>query len=413
MNIYLVVILSVLIINYTLNMISEILNLKNLGPDLPSEFKGFYKPEKYRNSQEYLRITTRFEMISSTLMVLITILFILYGGFNLYDGFARGFGFAETATGLIFIGCILFSLNLLDIPFSIYRTFVIEEKYGFNRTTIRTFITDIFKTWLLTAIIGSMVLSMILWFFNKSGSLAWIYCWLAVTMFQIFFMFIAPVLIMPLFNKFIPLEPGELKTALENYTEKQNFKIKGVFTMDGSKRSSKSNAFFTGFGRFRRIVLFDTLIEKHSTEELVSITAHEIGHYKKKHILKHLIVSICSSGIMFYLMSFFINNRGLFDAFKMEHTSIYASLLFFGFLYAPFEMILGIFSNMFSRKNEFEADAYAISTYPVTGALITALKKLSIENLSNLTPHPFKVFLSYSHPPVLDRIRRMKDQENP
>jgi STE24 endopeptidase len=221
-------------------------------------------------------------------------------------------------------------------------------------------------------------------------------------------MFLVPVVIMPIFNKFTPIKDCELKTTLEEYAKKENFKLKGIFTMDGSKRSTKSNAFFTGFGKFRRIVLFDTLIEKHSIDELVSILAHEIGHYKKKHILVHLVISIITSGIMFFILSFFLNNPGLFTAFKMEHTSIYASLLFFGFLYAPIEMITSIFSNILSRKNEYQADEYSVKTYKKPYAMILALKKLSVDNLSNLTPHPFKVFLSYSHPPVLERIKLIR-----
>ena len=213
---------------------------------------------------------------------------------------------------------------------------------------------------------------------------------------------------MPIFNKFLPLEEGELKEAIEKYSKQQNFKMKGIFTMDGSKRSTKSNAFFTGFGKYRRIVLFDTLIEKHSVSELVSILAHEIGHYKKKHILQQLIISILTNGIMFIIMSLFIKNVELFAAFKMRDISVYAGLLFFGFLYAPINVILSICLNYLSRKNEYQADLYAIKTFNKPEAFISALKKISIDNLSNLTPHPLKVFLDYSHPPVLKRIETIR-----
>ncbi len=296
----------------------------------------------------------------------------------------------------------------MSLPFSVYSTFVIEEKYGFNKTTPKTFVLDILKGWLLGVVIGAPVFSAVLWFFGQTGPMAWAYCWGALTVIQIFLMFIAPVVIMPIFNKFIPLEDRELKEAIEEYAKKQDFKMKGVFSMDGSKRSTKSNAFFTGFGRFRRIVLFDTLISKHTTEELVSILAHEMGHYKKKHILKSMIISILSTGLMFYILSIFMNNSGLFMAFQMEHVSIYASLFFFGFLYAPIEMVLSIFGNMLSRRHEYEADAWAVRTYRRPQSMIAALKKLSVDNLSNLTPHPLKVFLSYSHPPVLERIRAIQ-----
>jgi STE24 endopeptidase len=220
-------------------------------------------------------------------------------------------------------------------------------------------------------------------------------------------MFIAPVVILPLFNKFVPMEAGELKTAVENYLNLQNFKIKGLFTMDGSRRSTKSNAFFTGFGKFRRIALFDTLIEKHTTDELISIIGHELGHYRKKHTIIRLIISILSGGVMFLILSLFLNNKGLFAAFQMENLSIYASLVFFGFLYAPIEMIISIFSNILSRKHEYEADGFSVRTCGKPEAMILALKKLSVDNLSNLTPHPIKVMLTYSHPPVLERIKKI------
>jgi len=408
-NIFLIIILAVLIGNYILNLIVEKLNLQHIKTELPKEFEGYYDAEKYKKSQNYLKESTQFEIITDTILTSIIIVFILLGGFNLVDRIARGFGFGAITTDLIIVGILLLASHIIHIPLSSYSTFVIEEKYGFNRTTLKTFIIDIIKILILTAIIGGIIFSAVLWFFGKMGTWAWVYCWCLVTFFQIFLTFIAPVVIMPLFNKFVPLEECELKTTIENYTNSQNFRIKGIFTMDGSRRSSKSNAFFTGFGRFRRIVLYDTLIEKHTTDELASIVAHEMGHYKKKHIIKHLIISIITSGIMFYILSLFLNNRQLFDAFKMEETSIYASLFFFGFLYAPIEMIISVFINMLSRKNEYEADEYAVSTHGKPEAMILSLKKLSVDNLSNLTPHPAKVFLTYSHPPVLERIKKIRE----
>jgi STE24 endopeptidase len=335
------------------------------------------------------------------------------GGFNFFDRFARSFSFGEISTGLIFVGSILLVYEITQIPFAAYFTFKIEEEYGFNRTSVKTFIIDILKTWLLTAIIGGIMFSVVLWFFNKTGYWAWIYCWGAVILFQILFTFIAPVVIMPMFNKLVPLQEGELKKSIENCANSQNFMIKGIFTMDASKRSGKSNAFLTGFGKFRRIVLFDTLVEKHSIDELVSIVAHEIGHFKKKHLIKNIIISIITSGMMFFVLSFFINNNNLFAAFHMENRSIYASLLFFGFLYSPIDMIISVFSNIISRKNEYEADEFAVSACAKPDAMILSLVKLSVDNLSNLTPHPLKVFLTYSHPPVLNRIRRIKQNEIP
>ena len=408
MNFFLIIILAILIGTYLLDLIVDTLNVRHVNTNLPEEFKGYYDAKKYKKSQEYLRENTRFGLITDSITTPVTIVFVVLGGFNIVDRFVRGFNLGSITTGLLFAGVLMLASHLLLIPFSIYGTFYIEEKYGFNKTTPKTFVMDILKTWLLVAVIGGIVLSAVLCFFEKAGPWAWVYCWIAVTIFQIFFMFIAPVVIMPLFNKFVPLEDGKLKRAIEDYTKSQDFKMKGVFTMDGSKRSTKSNAFFTGLGRFRRIVLYDTLIEKHRVEELVSILAHELGHYKKRHILKSMVISIMTTGFMFYILSLFINNRELFAAFKMKEISIYASLIFFGFLYSPIEMVLSIFGNIISRRHEYQADTYAVKTYPKPDSMVAALKKLSVENLSNLTPHPLKVFLDYSHPPVLERIRAIR-----
>ena len=408
MNAFLIIILVILIGDYVLGLVVDSLNVKHLKTDLPEAFSGYYDGEKYKKSQQYLKENTRFDLIIGSITTPAVIIFILLGGFNWVDQWARSLAWGPIATGLVFVAILLFGSQILSLPFSIYSTFVIEEKYGFNKTTPKTFVLDLLKGWLLAVVIGAPVFSAILWFFGQTGTMAWLYCWVALTGIQIFLMFVAPVVIMPIFNKFVPLEEGELKKAIEDYAKKQGFKMKGVFSMDGSKRSTKSNAFFTGFGRFRRIVLFDTLISKHTTEELVSILAHEMGHYKKKHILKSIIISILSTGLMFYILSIFMNNVSLFEAFGMDHVSIYASLLFFGFLYAPIEMILSIFGNMLSRRHEYEADAWAVRTYHRPQSMIAALKKLSVDNLSNLTPHPLKVFLSYSHPPVLERIRAIQ-----
>jgi len=410
MNIYLLIIVSIIVIEYLLSLIVERLNVKNASGDLPSEFEGFYDAQKYKLSQGYLKENTNFHLIKDTISVIITLFFILAGGFNFIDNIARSFSQGPILTGLIFTGILGMMLQLLSIPFSAYHTFVIEAKYGFNKTTLKTFISDIIKGLILSIIIGAIVLSIIFWFFYAAGSFAWVYCWIAVTVFQLFLLFIAPVIIMPLFNKYTPLEDGELKSAIENYAKEQKFALAGVFKMDASRRSTKSNAFFTGFGKFRRIALFDTLIQKHTTDELVSVLAHEIGHYKKKHFIKGIILSVITTGIMFFILSFFINNKGLFDAFKMQNLSIYASLIFFGFLYSPINLFISIFSNIISRKHEYEADTFAITTYKKSESFIAALKKLTVDNLSNLTPHPVKVFLNYSHPPILKRIEAIRAQ---
>lgn len=408
MSKYLILILGIILFKYGLNLVVEILNLKYVNQQLPDEFKGYYDAEKYKKSQVYLKEKTNFGLIEDTVSTVITVGFILFGGFNFVDGFARSFGYGGIISGLIFLGILMLASQIINIPFSVYHTFVLEQKYGFNKTTIKTFIADIIKGVLIGAIIGGTAFAGILWFFEKTGSWAWLYCWIALTVFQLFLMFIAPVVIMPLFNKFIPLEDGPLKQTLEKYAKTQDFKMQGVFTMDGSRRSTKSNAFFTGFGKFRRIALFDTLIAKHTTDELVSVLAHEIGHYKKKHILKSILISISTTGLMFFILSFFLNNPGVFAAFKMEQTSIYASLVFFGFVYAPINMLFSIFGNILSRKHEYEADRFAVETFNKPAAFIDALKKLTVDNLSNLMPHPAKVFLEYSHPPVLLRIKAIR-----
>lgn len=407
MNGYLIFILTVILVGFTLEVLVSLLNLRSLKPDLPPEFTDVFDEKLYAKSQDYTRSTTRFGLIQNSIMTPLTILFILFGGFNWIDNLARSLEHGPIVTGLVFTGILIFISGLFGLPFSVYSTFVIEEHFGFNKTTAKTFILDIIKSVILTVIIGAPLLALLLWFFETGGSLAWLYCWIIVISFTLVMQFLAPVIIMPLFNKFTPLEEGELKSSITNYAERERFKMKGIFTMDGSKRSAKLNAFFTGFGKFRRIVFFDTLIEKLSANEIVAVLAHEMGHYKKKHIFKMMAASILQTGIMFYILSLFLNNRGLFNAFGMEHLSIYASLIFFGFLYSPISLLLGIVANVFSRRHEYEADAYAASTTSRPQDLISGLKKLSVSNLSNLTPHPLHVFLNYSHPPVLARIQAL------
>ncbi len=410
MNAYLIIILVIIIGEYILDSIVENLNVKHASNILPKEFEGYYDAEKYQKSQDYLKERTKFGFVKNSISTVIILAFILLGWFNIVDSIARNFSLGPILTGLIFAGMLMLAFQILSIPFSIYHTFVLEEKYGFNKTTVKTFITDIIKSLILSALIGGAIFSVVLWLFGVAGKMAWVYCWVSVTVFQLLLTFIAPVLILPLFNKFIPLEDGELKTAIEGYAKSRKFALGGIFKIDASKRSSKSNAFFTGFGKFRRIALFDTLIQQHTVDELTSVIAHEIGHYKEKHIIKSLILSTITAGFMFFILSFFINNAGLFAAFKMEHTSIYASLLFFGFLYTPISLILSIAGTILSRKYEYQADRFAVTTYEKPEALVEALKKLTVDNLSNLTPHPLKVFLHYSHPPVLKRIEAIRDR---
>ncbi len=409
MNFIVVIILVTIVVDFTLNIVADILNLKVLKDELPAPFHGVYDTDRYKKSQEYLRVNTRFGWISSVVGLSAVLIFWFCKGFPLLDQWARGWGFGSIVTGLIYMGILLVIKYILGLPFSIYSTFVIEERFGFNKTTPRIFLTDLIKGILLSIVLGVPLIAGILAFFEYAGANAWWYCWIAVTIFSLVIQFIAPTWIMPLFNKFETLEKGELKDAILSYARSIRFPLKNVYTMDSSKRSSKSNAFFTGFGKNKRIVLFDTLIKKHSTSELVAILAHEMGHYKKKHILKMMVIGIVQMGVVFYLLSLFISYQGLFDAFFVEEKSVYAGLIFFGLLFSPIDFFIGIFMQMYSRKNEYEADRFAVETTGESVPMADALKKLSVHNLSNLVPHPFYVFMNYSHPPVLDRIRAISN----
>ncbi len=411
MNIYFFIIIFSLIAVCLLGLVSRQLNRKALSPELPDEFKGTFDADKYRKSQDYTRAGIGFENISSTFMTLMTLLFIICGGFNLLDIWASNFGFGEIGTGLIFFAGLAILSDIISIPFALYQTFVIEEKFGFNKTDLKTFIIDKLKGYLLGGILGGILLSGVLLFFSTAGQFAWAWCWLFIVVATLAIQYIAPTWILPLFNKFTPLEEGELKDKIEHFAQQNGFKISGIFMIDGSKRSTKANAYFTGFGKKKRIALFDTLINELSTDEIVAVLAHEIGHSKLGHIRKMIIMSIINTGIVFLLMSLFLGNKELFAAFGMQNISIHAGLIFFALLYTPISAVLAIFSNAKSRKHEFEADNFAAATTKTPSALISALKKLSASNLSNLTPHPFYVWLEYSHPPVLKRIENLHSQE--
>ncbi|MDA3862555.1 MAG: M48 family metallopeptidase [Deltaproteobacteria bacterium] len=408
-NLYFWIILGTLMLSQILELISVGLNLKNLSPELPEEFSGYYDETKYAKSQNYLKTTTKFAVIKSQFNFLVLLVFWFSGGFNLADNFARSLELNSILTGLVFFGLLGTGSFLLNLPFSIYSTFVIEEKFGFNRTTPQTFILDLFKHLFLSLVLGIPVLSALFYFFGNAGESGWLLAWAAIALFTVIIQALAPALIMPLFYKFQPVQDGELKDKINHFADKIDFPLQGVYVIDGSRRSSKSNAFFTGFGKNKRIALFDTLIEEHTPEEIIAVLAHEIGHYKKKHIIKSMLISLLHTGVMFYLLSLFLLNAELFAAFGMEHLSVYASFIFFGMLYSPISLFLSIFEKYFSRKNEYQADNFAVENIPDGKNLISGLKKLAVNNLSNLTPHPFHVFLNYSHPPLLKRIKAIKN----
>ena len=407
MNGYLVLILALLTLHWLLSSIVEILNVRNVSAEIPDEFRNVYDEKKYAQSQSYLKDTTRFEQIQATVMLPLTIAFILFGGFRWIHEFAQAVSDEMLLQGLVFAGALLLIGQIAGLPFSIYSTFVIEERYNFNKTTWPTFVMDRLKGGLLVLLLGAPVFALLLWIFD-TVPLAWLWAWIALSVIQLLLVFIAPVVILPLFNTFTALEEGELRSRIEDFAAAQEFKLSGIFKIDGSRRSTKSNAYFTGFGKTKRIALFDTLIEKHTTGELIAVLAHEIGHCKRGHIRKSIFLSLASSLLMFFILSLFISQPDLYRAFGINDTPLYAGFIFFGFLYTPIQTILGIAAHALSRHHEFEADAFAAKSTNKPEDMIAALEKLSVDNLSNLTPHPLKVFLEYSHPPVLERIRALR-----
>ncbi len=405
-------ILIALLVLWNLDFISSILNLKALDPKLPEEFHGVYDEDKYAKSQDYTRVSERFGIITATYSLTLLLVFWFVGGFGWLDGWLRGFGWNEVVTGISFVGVLFFGNTLLNLPFQIYDTFVIEERFGFNKTTPKTFVVDQIKGILLGSILGIPLLALVLWIFGTVEN-AWLWAWLAFTGFQLLMTYLAPSLILPLFNKFEPMEDGELKSRIQDMAKDCEFPLTEIHVMDGSKRSTKSNAFFTGFGKRKKIALFDTLIENHSVDELLGVLAHEIGHFKKKHIIQRMIFSFVQTAVIFFLLGVVTSQesvfaRSLFDAFGVNEISTYAGLVFFTLLFSPVSRILSVVGNLNSRKHEFEADAYAANAQGTPEHLIKALKKLAADNLSNLTPHSFPVFLDYSHPPMLVRIKALR-----
>ena len=410
MNIYFFIIIGMILFQYGLSILVKILNLKSLNPNLPEEFSDVFDKDKYIKSQEYTKTNTNFSFLTSTFSLIVNLSFILGGFYNTIDLYVRGFGYGSEVTGLLFFGLLFVINDLLNIPFSLYKTFIIETKYGFNKTTLKTFWMDKIKGYFLTFLIGGPVLYLILYFFANFTEYGWLYVWIFLIAFSIIMQPIFTTFIAPMFNKFTPLEDGPLLTRIKDYLSKINFPVQRLEVVDGSKRSSHSNAYFSGIGKYKRIALFDTLLDQMDDDEILSIIAHEVGHYKLKHIYSGIILSSLQSGIMLYILSLFINNEQLFSVFGMQegNLSIYASLVFFSMLYSPIALIVGVFFSIISRKNEFSADKYSAETAGMPKSLISGLKKLSKENLSNLTPHWLNVFLNYSHPPVLDRIRVLK-----
>jgi len=409
MNLIGIFILTALIFEFVLHRLSEALNLRSASAKVPDAFKDLYDSQRYARAQDYLRASTRFVWISSGVFLAATIAFWLGGGFGYPDDAVRSLDHGPILSGLIYVGALWIGRSILAVPFQAYTVFVIEERFGFNRTNLKTFLADGVKALVVSVLIGAPLLAGVLALFEHAGPRAWLYGWALAVFFMAGIQFVTPRFILPLFNKFTPLEEGELRAAIFHYTRSIRFPLENVFVMDGSRRSAKSNAFFTGFGKHRRIALFDTLIRAHTIPELVAILAHETGHYRKKHVLENLAFGAVHSGALLFAFSFALRSPILFEAFFVEQPSVYAGLVLFSLLLRPFDLLLGLLLNIVSRSHELEADRFAVETTHDRNALVSALKKLSADNLSNLSPHPLHVALSYSHPPIQQRIRSIEN----
>ena len=401
------IIIAIIVINFIVDKILDALNAKHFNDKLPNALQDVYDESEYKKSQNYKATKYKFGIITSTFSLVLTLGFLWFDGFEFVDHIARSYSEQPIIVAMIFFGIIMIGSDILTTPFSYYSTFVIEEKFGFNKTTIKTFFLDKIKGWLMMAIVGGGILALIIWFYEATGKHFWLYAWALVAIFTLFMNMFYSKLIVPLFNKQTPLKEGELKNAIAKYTNSVGFKVDNIFVIYGSKRSTKANAYFSGFGNQKRITLYDTLINDLSTEEIIAVLAHEVGHYKKKHIIFNLFASILLTGLTLYILSLFISNPLLSQALGVEIPSFHIGLIAFGLLYSPISEITGLIMNVFSRKFEYQADDYAKNTYKGE-PLITSLKKLSKNSLSNLTPHPAYVFMHYSHPTLLERIGNLR-----
>ena len=401
------IIVGIIIFDYLLERLLDYLNTTYWSDTLPVELEDIYDAEKYKKSQLYLRVKQKFSIIVDSFSLVAMLLMLFLGGFAYLDQFVRHYTTNPILMSLLFFGILGLAADTLSTPFSAYSTFVIEEKFGFNKTTVKTFILDKFKGLVIGVLIGGGLLALVVWIYESTGNWFWVIAWIVISGFMIFMSMFYSNVIVPIFNKQVPLEKGELREEIEGFAGNVGFKLKNIYVLDGSKRSSKANAYFSGLGAKKRIILFDTLINDHTNKELVAVLAHEIGHYKKKHSLKGMILSIVQTGLMLFILSIFLKSPYLSMALGAGEKSFHMGLLAFGLLYSPLSLIIGLFLNMLSRKHEYQADHYAGIKYSAD-ALALALKKLSVNNLSNLRPHPAYVFFYYSHPPLLQRLKALK-----
>lgn len=403
----LAIILFLVIFSYVFDTFLSWLNLRAQPADIPDPVAAFYDREKYRKSLAYHREVTNFSFLTSAVGVLASVVLLLTGGFGLLDMWLRSYIQHDIALTLAFFGVLMLASDILTLPFQVYSTFVIEEKYGFNKTTVKTFIADKLKGYAVTAVVGGVLISVLIYLVQSIGPGFWIWFSVIAAVFVLLVNMFYTSWFLPMFNKLTPLPDGELKKAIEAFSKKVNFPLDNIFVMDGSKRSSKANAFFSGIGKKKKIVLYDTLIANHTTDELVAVLAHEVGHFKKKHILRGLVLSVVQIVFTLFVLSLMIFNENVSLALGGSRLAIHLNLLAFGILFSPISGLTGLAMNVYSRKNEFEADAYAKETFSGP-ALSAALKKLSVDNLSDLYPHPLYVFFHYSHPPLLKRLERME-----
>jgi len=399
-------ILLIVILDFVWTQYLAYRNRKRMSLVVPEQLKGVYDEEKYTQQQEYQKENSRFGLYSSFFSFMVILVILIFGLFGKFDLLLRNYISDPMFLTLSFLGIIYLANEIISIPFSYYSTFVIEKKFGFNNTTSKLFWLDILKGFILTIILGGIILTVVLWLFDNLGNNWWLYAWGVISGFSLVMTFLYSDIIVPLFNKQQPLEAGDLRNAIEDFAKKARFDLKNIYVMDASKRSTKANAYFTGFGSKKRIVLYDTLIKDLTTEEIVAVLAHEIGHYKKKHIIQHLIFSLLYTGAILFILSLFLDNQTLAVALGGSEPSFHLGLIAFSILFTPISLLLSIFTGISSRKNEYEADAYAAG-FGLSDALISGLKKLSVDSLSNLNPDPWYVFFYYSHPTLLQRMKKM------
>ena len=404
---WLLVLIGLIIFNYIFSTILSYVNDKSWNDNIPNSLKDFYSKEKYTKAKNYKKETGKLGFFSSSLSFVITFLLLYFGIYGIVsDYFSSNYHNSFIQSSLFLMTFYLLN-TIISFPFQYYSTFSIETKYGFNKTTLKTFLLDKIKEILLGLLIGGLLLCSALWIYNNFESGYWIYLWIGLSIFIVFMNMFYTNLIVPLFNKLTPLKESSLKEKINDFSKKIGYSINNIFVIDGSKRSTKANAFFSGLGPKKTIALYDTLLEKHSDEELVAVLAHEIGHYKKKHIFQSLILSIIQTGLITYLFELCLSNASLINSLGGETASFHLGLIIFSILFSPIGLIIGIFMNSLSRKNEFEADQFAKKEYNGEN-LALALKKLSVDSLSNLYPHPFYVFLHYSHPPLIKRLEALE-----